>query len=325
MRTTIGIAAAALLAFGGAAGAADAPSRPECVAPAKPGGGFDLTCRIAVQGLEAAHALGRPMAVTYMPGGIGAVAYNLFNTNKAKDPDAIVAFSTGSILNMVTGKFGRWTVNDARYVATAGADYGAVVVRADSPFKTLPELMDKLKQNPASVVIGAGGSVGSQDWMKAALLLRSIGGDPRKMRYVAFEGGGDSITNLLGGNIQVYTGDVSEMKAHLDSGDMRILAVLSPERLPEPYATYPTAKELGFDVTWTIYRGYYMGKNVPDPAYQFYVDAFEKARETPEFRKIQSDAGLFPFNKTGEELKAFIEGDAARMREVAESVGLIKS
>ncbi len=323
MNVVIHTAVAALFVITTAGQAAE-PARPECVAPAKPGGGFDLTCRIAVRALDTAGALSRPMAVTYMPGGIGAVAFNLFNTNKSKDENAIVAFSTGSILNMVTGKFGRWTVDDARYVATAGADYGAVVVRADSPFKTLPELMAKLKADPSSAVIGAGGSVGSQDWMKAALLLRSIGGDPRKMRYVAFEGGGDSITNLLGGNIQVYTGDVSEMKPHMEAGDMRVLATLSPDRLPAPYADIPTAKELGYDVTWTIYRGYYMGKNAPDDAYNFYVTAFQKARDTEGFRAIQAESGLFPFNKTGDELKAFIKSDAERMREVATSVGLIK-
>ena len=317
-----GLAAIALMGFATAAHAAG-PSRPECVAAAKPGGGFDLTCRIAAQALEAAKALDRPMAVTYMPGGIGAVAYNVFNTSKANDPNAIVAFSTGSVLNIVTGKFGNWTIDDARYVATAGADYGAVVVRQDSPFKTLGDLMAKLKAEPGSVVVGAGGSVGSQDWMKAALLARSAGVDPRKMRYVAFEGGGDSITNLLGGNIQVFTGDASEMKAHLGDGQMRILAILSPERLPAPYAEIPTAKEQGFDVNWTIYRGYYMGKNVPDADYQFYVKAFEKARETEEFRKIQSAQGLFPFNKAGEELHDFIRQDAARMKEIATSVGLI--
>ena len=72
--------------------------RPECVAPAQPGGGFDLTCRIAQRGLEG--ALSNPVQVTFMPGGIGAVAINMFNTTRTDDPNAIVAFSSGSLLNM---------------------------------------------------------------------------------------------------------------------------------------------------------------------------------------------------------------------------------
>ncbi len=185
------LALAAVLAVGLCLPAQAQIERPECIAPAQPGGGFDLTCRVAQQGLES--QLGEPMPVTFMPGGIGAVAFNLFNTTRTDDPNAIVAFSTGSLLNIVTGKFGQLTEKDVRWLATAGADFGAVVVKADSHYQTLDDLMQAIKADPAGVVIGAGGSVGSQDWMKAALLLRAVGADPRKMRYVAFDGGGEAI------------------------------------------------------------------------------------------------------------------------------------
>ncbi|MDG1067822.1 MAG: tripartite tricarboxylate transporter substrate-binding protein, partial [Sulfitobacter sp.] len=191
-------------------------TRPECVAPANPGGGFDLTCRIAQTGLE--PQLGTAMEVNFMPGGICAVAYSLFNTTRTDDASAIVAFSTGSLLNIATGKYGEFDENDVRWVATAGADFGAVIVRADSPYQDLSALMADFSKDPASVVVGAGGSVGSQDWMKAALLLRGAGGDPKAMRYVAFDGGGDAIAALLGGSIGVYTGDMGEMTPHLEAG-----------------------------------------------------------------------------------------------------------
>jgi putative tricarboxylic transport membrane protein len=93
---------------------------PECIAPAIPGGGFDLTCRLAQAGLEPQP--GEPLQVTFMPGGFGAVAFNLFNETRTDDPSAIVAFSSGSILNLVTGKYGDYSVDDARWVATAGAN-----------------------------------------------------------------------------------------------------------------------------------------------------------------------------------------------------------
>ncbi|MGR3198068.1 MAG: Bug family tripartite tricarboxylate transporter substrate binding protein, partial [Paracoccus sp. (in: a-proteobacteria)] len=202
MKTTWTAATAALIAAMAAPAFAQQIDRPECVAPAQPGGGFDLTCRVAQLGLE--PQLGKPMQVTFMPGGIGAVAYNLFYTTRTDDGSAIVAFSTGSILNVVTGKYGEWTIDDARWVATAGADFGAVVVRADSPYENLEQLMADLKEDPSQVVLGAGGSVGSQDWMKAALLLDSVEGDVRGLRYVAFDGGGDAMAGLLGGSIEVY-------------------------------------------------------------------------------------------------------------------------
>ncbi len=295
-------------------------TRPECIAPAQPGGGFDLTCRVAQQGLE--PVLGEPLAVTFMPGGIGAVAFNLMNTTRTDDPNAIVAFSTGSILNLVTGKYGQWSIDDARWVGSAGADFGAVIVKDDSPYQTLEDLMQAIEADPASVVVGAGGSVGSQDWMKAALLLRAVGADPRKMRYVAFDGGGEAIAGLLGGAIQVYTGDVAEMTAHMD-GSMRILAVLSDERLDAPFAEIPTAKEQGYDAVWRILRGFYMGKEVSDEDYQAWVDLFAKAHGTEAFKKVQADKGLLPLGLSGQEFEAAVREQAEALRTIAEETGLI--
>jgi putative tricarboxylic transport membrane protein len=317
------LAAAALLCTSFWAGSAFSYEieKPECIAPAKPGGGFDLTCRVAMLGLKS--ELPSLMQVTFMPGGIGAVAINLFNSTRTDDPNAIVAFSSGSLLNIATGKYGEWTENDVRWLASAGADFGAIIVRDDSKFKTLGDLMEQLKKGENSVVIGAGGSVGSQDWMKAALLMKAIGKDPRKMRYVAYDGGGDAITGLLGGSIEVYTGDVGEMASHLD-GSMRILAVMSPERLPEPFAEFPTTKELGYDAEWTILRGYYMGKNVSDEAYNAWVDAFKAAYATEEWAKIQKEKGLMKLNMAGKEFDADVKLRVERMRAIAKEAGLIK-
>ncbi len=295
---------------------------PECIAPAQPGGGFDLTCRVAQEGLG--DALGEPLAVTFMPGGIGAVAYNLFNTSRTDDPSAIVAFSSGSLLNIATGKYGEWTEEDARFLATAGADFGAVIVKADSEYATLADLMADFGEDPASVVVGAGGSVGSQDWMKGALLLKSVGADPKAMRYVAYDGGGAAIAGLLGEQIGVYMGDVGEMTSYLESGDLRMLAVMAPERLPEPFAEFPTAKEEGFDAEWTIMRGFYMGKEVPDEDYAAWVDAFDAAYGTEEWAAVQKEKGLLPLNLSGEELDAQVKTLIGELRGVAREAGLIE-
>ena len=177
------------------------PRRPECVAPAKPGGGFDLTCRLTQTSLKEGGVLKRPMRIVYMPGGVGAVAYNNIVAQRPDEGGAIVAFSGGSLLNLAQGKFGRYSVDDVRWLAAIGADYGVVVVRDDSAYQTLGALMEALKKDPSAVVFGTGGSVGSQDWMKAALTARAAGVDPRKMRFVAFEGGGEGITALRGNHV----------------------------------------------------------------------------------------------------------------------------
>jgi putative tricarboxylic transport membrane protein len=318
----LGVALAALTCLTAPALAQSRITDAECVAPANPGGGFDLTCRVAQTGL--APHVDAPVKVTFMPGGIGAVAYNLFNTTRTDDGAAIVAFSTGSLLNIVTGKYGDFTEADVRWLASAGADFGAVIVRADSPYQNLAGLMADFAADPSSVVVGAGGSVGSQDWMKGALLLREAGASPRDMRYVAFDGGGDAIAALLGGSIEVYTGDVGEMVPHLEAGQMRMLAVLSPERLGPPFDAIPTAIEQGFDVEWTILRGFYMGGDVTDAEYAAWVDAFRAAYATEEFAAVQKERGLLPLNMAGAEFQAAVEKSVTSLREVAGEAGLLR-
>jgi putative tricarboxylic transport membrane protein len=298
------------------------PVKPVCVVPAKPGGGFDLTCRIAAATLEG--TLKSPMQVTYLPGGIGAAAYKQFASTRSHDGNALVAHSSGSLLNIAVGKYGNFSVDDVRFVASAGADYGAVVVRADSRFGNLGALMLALKANPGGTLIGAGGSIGSQDWVKGALLMQAAGGLPKSMRYVAFDGGGEAISNLIGGNIEVYTGDISELRAHVNGGKLRVLAVLADKRLPTPFQQVPTAKEQGYDVNWTLFRGFYMGKNVTDADYQFYVDAFSKAYKTPEFARIREEHGLYDFSLSGAAYQEYVRRQVTVLRALVDSAGLVR-
>ena len=325
MRNSL-VATTALVLVTAAAGAWSQDTtieKPECVAPAQPGGGFDLTCRIAQRGLE--PHIGEPLQVTFMPGGIGAVAINRFNTTRTDDPSAIVAFSSGSLLNMATGKYGQWDEDDVKFTASAGTDYGAVIVNADSDYESLDDVMSALKEDPTSVVIGAGGSIGSQDWMKAALIVRAEGIDPREMRYVAFDGGGDAMSGLLGNSIDLYTGDVGEIVSQMDAGNIRVLAVMSAERLPEPFADIPTTAELGYpDAEWAILRGFYMGKEVSEEAYQAYVDAFEAAYGTEEWNAVVSDQGLQEYSVAGPAFNDEVMKRVESMREVAREAGLIE-
>lgn len=144
--------------------------------------------------------------------------------------------------------------------------------------------MDAFTKDPTSVVFGAGASIGSQDWMKVALLASKVGVDPHSMRYVAFEGGGESITALLGNHIQAVSGDLSEMVPYLVGNKLRVLAVYAEQRLPEPLSTIPTAKEQGYDLVWPIIRGFYLGPNVSDAEYQWWAKTFNTLMQTDEFK-----------------------------------------
>jgi putative tricarboxylic transport membrane protein len=299
-----------------------APTHPECIAPSRPGGGFDLTCKLAQKGFMESKLLPKPMRVSYQPGGIGAVAYNTIVTQRADDNNLIVAFSGGSLLNLAQGKFGRYTENDVRWIAAIGSDYGMLAVRQDSPYHNLDDLVAALKKDPTAVVFGAGGTVGSQDWMKSVLIAREAGVDYRAMRYVAFEGGGEAQTALLGGHIQAYSGDISEVQGMLESGRIRVLAVLADQRLPAPYDKVPTAREQGYDVTWPIIRGFYTGPQVSDAAYHWWLQRFDKLMADPRFAKLRHQLGMFPYDKTGADLDAVIKERMAHYRRLVRDFGL---
>ncbi|WP_306310595.1 Bug family tripartite tricarboxylate transporter substrate binding protein [Xenorhabdus aichiensis] len=324
MKTFKTLLATACLLFCANTLAANTPDRTECIAPAKPGGGFDLTCKLVQVSLLDSKAINTPMRVTFMPGGVGAVAYNAIVAQRSAEPGTIVAFSGGSLLNLSQGKFGRYNVNDVRWLASVGTDYGMIAVRKDSPYKTLKDLMEAFKKEPASIVFGAGASIGSQDWMKTALLAKEIGVDPRKMRYVAFEGGGEPITALLGNHIQVVSGDLSETLPYLSGEKIRVLAVYADKRLNGNLASIPTAKEQGYNLVWPIIRGFYVGPKVTDEQYQWWVEIFNKLQQTEEFKKQRELRGLFEFNMTGRELDDYVKKQVSQYHELAKSFGLAK-
>lgn len=316
------LSGAALAAIVSAGAAFAEPAKPECLAGAKPGGGFDLTCRLAANALLATKQISQPMAVTYMEGGVGAVAYNHVIGKRGSDGSLITAASSGSALLIAQGKFGQYDENAVRWLGALGADYGVLVVGADSPFKSLKELVDAYKADPASFAIAGGGAVGSQDWMKASLLAKAADQDAKKMRYAALEGGGAVLTALEGGHVQVGSGDAAEMVKHHVAGKVRILAVMSPERLPGELAEVPTAREQGFDIDWPVWRGYYVGKDVSDADFDWWVNAFEAASKTPEFAAEREARGLFEFTMIGKAFDERVKADVVRFKQLAKEAGM---
>jgi putative tricarboxylic transport membrane protein len=152
---------------------------PECIASAKPGGGHDNVCKLL--SVAFSEALLGQMSIRYMPGGIGALAYNHIVNTGRKDPYLIVAASTGTALNLAMGKFGAYSEGDVRWLGAVATDYGVVAVRGDAPWQTLDDLMADLKKKN-TIIMGVAGSIGSQDWMKMALIYDQAELNPQKMR-----------------------------------------------------------------------------------------------------------------------------------------------
>ncbi|MQR00814.1 Bug family tripartite tricarboxylate transporter substrate binding protein [Glaciimonas soli] len=297
----------------------------QCIAPAKPGGGMSVTCKLIQKGLQLqAHATDNPIKISYMPGGVGAVAWNSFTTQKPAEANTLVVFSGGSLLNLAQGKYGEADVRNVRWVAAVGIDYGMVAVRSDSPYKTLRDLLDALKKNPSQITIGASGTVGSQDWLKISMLATQHQIDPKNLRFVALEGGGEEFTALHAGHIQVVSGDASEASLHAQDGEIRVLAVFSDQRLPGALANVPTARELGMPVSWSSIRGVYMGPQVSDADYKRWVGIFDKMMATPEFDRMRASSGLYPFAMSGEQLTRYVKKSIDDYRKISDQLGLIR-
>ncbi|MES2126060.1 MAG: tripartite tricarboxylate transporter substrate-binding protein [Pseudomonadota bacterium] len=290
----------------------------ECIVPSKPGGAMDLTCKLAQK------SLGKEMHLSYLPGGIGAVAWHSLVSQRRAEPDTLVAFSGGSLLNLAQGKFGKATPSDVRWVAALGADYGMIAVRSDSPYHTLAELLGDLKNHPGKVLIGVSGTIGSQDWIKMALLARSAGIDPKTLRFVALEGGGEAFTAMHANYVQVVSGDASEATLYAAGGKTRVLAVLASERLPGVLANVPTAREQGVDVVWPIIRGVWMGPQVSDADYRKWVRAFDQTMASPSFGELRAAYGLYPFSLTGDALTEHIKKSVADYTRQARDFNLVR-
>lgn len=221
----------------GGAWAQFTPRNPECIAPAGAGGGWDFTCRSVAQVMQDLKIVSQPIKTTNLTGGGGGVAYANVVTQRNNDANLIVAAIPATTVRLAQGQFSRFTERDVRWLGAVAADFGLVAVKADAPWKTMQELVAAWKTDPAKIAVGGGSAVGGQDHMKVLLLGRAAGIEPRSIKYVPFDGGGQALTSLLGGFIQVFAGDASELRAQVESGTVRVLGVMSPRRLLRPMPT----------------------------------------------------------------------------------------
>ncbi|WP_108660974.1 tripartite tricarboxylate transporter substrate binding protein [Acuticoccus kandeliae] len=319
------IAAASALALSSAASAQGfKPENTECIAPSNPGGGWDFICRTTAKYLFDLGLIDGTMQVTNMTGGGGGVAFAHVTQERNEDNNLIVAASVSTTARIAQGIFPGASAADVHWLATFGAEYGAIGVAKDSKFQTLNDLMDAIKADPRSVGISGGSSVGSYDHMKPMLLAKEAGvEDVRQLKYVAYSGGGEAMTGLLSGAVDAISGDFSEMRGFVDSGDVRILAILAPERL-KAYPDIPTAREQGLDVLGANWRGLYMPAGASDEAKEWWSNAIQTMAESEEFQAALEAATIESFNNFGEDMQVFIDGDIADVTALSKEIGILK-
>ena len=301
------------------------PSGVECIAPANPGGGWDFTCRQVGRALQELGIVKEPVRVTNMAGGGGGVAFAYVVTKRNKDDNLLVAASTATVTRLAQGAYVDMRADMVRWIGTVGADYGVIAVAADSPIKTLGDLMEALKTRPQEVAIAGGSAFGGWDHLKVLIAAKAAGiEDVTRIKYVAYKGGGEAMTALLGGHVQAFSGDISETVGFIEAGQVRVLAVLAPERLPGKLADIPTAREQGGDAIGANWRGFYAPGGMSDEAYGFWVEAIRQVYQSELWQQVMAQSGLMPFALYGQELEAFVRQQSADIATLSREIGLIK-
>lgn len=321
---TIASAAIALAAALGTAHAFE-PKNPECIAPANPGGGWDFTCRQAGKVLFELNKTPGPVQVTNKAGGGGGVAFAEVVSKRNSEDDLIVAASTATTTRLAQGLYAGFSADQVRWLGTLGADYGVIAVAEDSPYQSLTEMMAAVKADPKSVAFAGGSAVGGWDHLKVLIAAKAAGvPEARAVKYVAFQGGGEAVTQLVGGHVTAFTGDVSETLGFMESGDLRVLAVLAPERLPGDLGELPTAREQGIEAIGANWRGFYAPGGMSDDAYAYWSQAIQELYASPEWQQAMAENGLMPFGLSGPELTEFVDKQVVEIQTISKDIGLIQ-
>ncbi len=296
----------------------------ECIAPANPGGGWDFTCRQIGKIMFDIGAVDKPIQVTNMAGAGGGLAFNHVVTERNDDADLIVAASSATSTRLAQNAYAGMTADQVRFVGAIGADPGVIVVAANSPYKSLNDLVDAIKADPGSVAFAGGSAVGGFDHLKPLMILQRAGfTDITKVKYIGVDGGADAITQTVGGFTQAMTGDMSEIVGFLKSGDVRALAVLTEERVPG-FDDIPTAKEQGLDVVAVNWRGLYVPRGVSDDTFNSWADKLQKVADSAEWKEAMAANGLAPFTKVGANFQNYVDNLVVEVNQLSKDIGVIQ-
>ncbi|TWT06864.1 tripartite tricarboxylate transporter substrate binding protein [Planococcus sp. CPCC 101016] len=310
----------------GETAAADYPERGlTIVAPSGAGGGWDLTARAIAKTMNNTGLIEEPIMVENKPGGGGAV-YMAEYATKEVDNDHMLLVKSPPILinnNKAEGNspFG---YKDTTPLAQLTRDYGAIVVRADSEFQTLTDVLDAVKADPTAVTFAGGSAPGSMDHLVGILPAFEYGIDPKSVKYVSYDGGGEAVAALLGDNADVIATDASTIGEYMKSGDVRVLAVSAPERLEGELSEIPTFKEEGIDTEFTIWRGIFGPKNMSDTAYNYWSEKLEELSNSEEWKQELERNGWQSEYKNGEDFEEYLKNQEQLIVELLTALDMQK-
>ena len=252
----------------------------EIVVTSVPGGSNDKTARAVERILVTQKLIPVSVTVVNKAGSGGNLAF-AYLAQHAGDPHYLLIGTPGLVIGQLVG-YTQFRHTDFTPIASLVNDYTVFAVNAASPFRTGKDLIDRLLKDPKSVALGVGGAVGGLQTLPAGLLMKAAGGNPRDLKVVAFKGSAESVTNLLGGHIDLVTTAAGNAVDHI--GKLRVVAVAAPQRFGGALSGVPTWKEQGLDVVFGAWRGIVGPKGLTPPQVAYWEAVLRKVTEYPEWR-----------------------------------------
>lgn len=286
--------------------------------PANPGGGWDTTGRALGKALMEA---GVASSVNYdnKGGAAGAIGLAQFVNSNKGNPDALMIMGAVMLGGIITGK-PPVNVTQATPLARLLSESQIFVLPANSPFKTMKDVVEQMKKDPGSVKWG-GGSRGSTEHIAVAMLAREAGVDPTKINYVAFRGGGEAVAAILGGNVTVGGSALTEFGEYIKSGKMKPIGVTAEQRMKGLDA--PTLKEQGYNVVISNWRGVYGAPGITAEQRKALIDMITKATQSPAWTQAVQTNGWTPALLTGDAFGKFVDDEFASLRAVMVKAGMV--
>ncbi len=290
--------------------------------PNAPGGGYDQTGRAAVATMEDLDATGGTFDVTNIMGAGGSVAMTEL-MNQSGDESIMMTVGLGVVGSLYS--FGNdFRLQDATPLAQLIEEYEGILVPANSPFKTIDDLVTAWKADPRSVVVGGGSSPGGPDHLFPMQLAGAVDIEPKQVRYIAYDGGGPLTTALLGEKIQVGFSGLSEFEGQIESGELRVLAVSGEERLTSDLLKdVPTLTESDIDLVFVNWRGVLAPPDIPAKRRAELISYLTTMHDSPEWQKVLKTNGWIDTFRTGKEFDDFLTAQDERVAGTLKELGLL--
>ena len=316
------IATTALLLIGTSTLADESRDQIHFLIPAGPGGGWDSTARAVGLAMDQ-EGTAKQVTFENLSGGGGGRALAKFIGNPNRYRDALLISSTPIIVRSLQGVFPQ-TFRDLRPVASVISDYSCFAVHPDSDIQSFEDLVTRFKQDLKGTLAGGGSVRGDTDHFVLARALQLAGIDPLKVRYLAYDGGGQAAASLASKEIDVLSTGFSEAIGQHRAGLLRIIAVTA-ERPIGSAPGIPTLVDQGFDLTFANWRGFFAHQTTSDASYDKLVQTLKEAVDSSYFDAIRKKNGWQPHFIAGEDFTTFLTEQETQIKALMETVGYLET